>query len=98
MNGFQIKVKEISKEVTGKETGLLKVVVEAKKNGVPVFIDNPLYFFNPPVMVRDGTTTTVLVPEDLGGGTTEVHNYKVDVKESLKNIIFDTVRLTHKEI
>lgn len=97
-NGFQIKVKEISKEISGLEMGLLKIVVEVKKNGVPVFVDNPLYYKNPPITVPDGTTSLVQGNVELGGGMIEVDNYKVDVKEAMKRIIFDTVFLTHKEI
>ena len=98
MNGFQIKVKEISKEITGKERGLLKVVVEVKKNGTPVFVDNPLYFFNPPITIPDGTKSLVQGNAEFGEKMIEVDNYKVDVKEAMKRIIFDTVFLTHKEI
>ena len=96
--GFQIKVKEISKEASGTEIGLLKIVVEVKKDGVPVFVDNPLYYKNPPITVPDGTKSLVPASQELGGGMIEVDNYKVDVKEAMKNMIFDTVLLTHKQI
>ena len=34
--------------------GLLQVSVEAQKNGKKLFVDNPLQYKNPPILVPDG--------------------------------------------
>lgn len=96
---FEIDVISIEKETKGKEAGLLKVVVDVKKGGENVFIDNPLYFQNPPIMVPDGTTRTVVqVGGEFDGKKSEVPNYKVDVKQALMDIVFNAVRVTYKNI
>lgn len=51
LNDYDIEILE----QPGIEKGLLKVVIKASKDGKELFIDNPLYFQNPPLMVHDGT-------------------------------------------
>jgi hypothetical protein len=48
IDDFDIDIIDVSQE-----DDLLKVVVSAQKNKNDIIIDNPLYFKNPPILVRD---------------------------------------------
>lgn len=87
-HGFDIEILEI-----GTEIGLLKVIVRAKKNGQYVFVDNPFYFVNPPILVPDGTKKTIV---NRVGQVVQVDNFKEDLVEALKEIVAQTLKLTVK--
>lgn len=79
--------------ITSTETGaeLWTVIVKAEKNGVPLEVDNPLHFMNPPLLVPDGTFFTAV--DDLGNQI-QLSNYVEDAPSALKRLVFDTVVLT----
>lgn len=87
---FDIDIIELSQEGYR-----LKVVVDAKKNGRLLMVDNPLYFINPPIMVPDGTKSTVI---DEFGNSHDRDNFKEDLDEALQEIIVECLRITAKEI
>lgn len=86
--GFDIEILEL-----GQETNRLKVIVKAKKDGVELFVDNPLYFLNPPIMVPDGTKRTEI---DEHGNLIELDNFKEDLDEALQEMIAECLRVTAK--
>jgi hypothetical protein len=90
LRGYSVIIKELTTE-----KNMLKVWVEATKDGKPIFVDNPLYYLNPPYKVPDGTFTTAQV-RDRSGKTTErqVANFKEDPEEALKEIIVQTLEVT----
>lgn len=76
--GIKIHIKEISEE-----NGLLKIRAYAERGGFQIPLDNPFYFQNPPIMVPDGT----FHKEKIGGEEFEVHNFKEDLEEALKEFL-----------
>ena len=75
------------------ENGMLKVSVRAWKDGRELWVNNPLYFKNPPIMVPDGTYHKII---DEKGKEQDVMNLVEDPLEALKQIIADTVRISAK--
>lgn len=63
--------------------GLLRVSVSATRAGVPVHVDNPYLFLNPPVTVPDGTWRSE--------GDQDFTNFREDATEALKAIIGQAV-------
>jgi hypothetical protein len=105
----QIKAKALSKAVTrsfsrdgfevnilsiGYEKDLLRLIVEVKKDGVLFFVDNPLYYHNPPIMIHDGTYH---IAKDHRGQNYEHQNFVEDIEESLKEIIIQTLKYLNKQ-
>lgn len=86
--GFDIEILELSQE-----DNRLKVIVKAKKDGVELFVDNPLYFLNPPILVPDGTKRIVY---DEDSNPIQVDNLKEDLDEVLQEIIAECLRVTIK--
>jgi len=80
-------------EVSG-EGDLLKVITRAWKDGVEVFVDNPLYYHNAPICVPDGTFETKV---DEFGKEMQVANFIENPEEALRQIVIETIRVTLKE-
>ncbi len=90
LNGFDIEIISLPIELNGN----LNVSIRAWKNGKELFIDNPLIYQNPPIMVPDGTYHKVINP--MTGVEEEKSNFVEDLEQALKEIIVDTVRITGK--
>ncbi len=73
----------------------LKVEVEAYDdvNGVPLLVNNPYYFVNPPILVPDGTFYEQLVPtkKDMNHKIL-MPNVKEDPKLALETIIVQAIK------
>lgn len=67
------------------ENNLLKVVISATKNGMPLLVDNPYLFKNPPILIPDGSTYQEFDPKL--GIVVERPNYKEDIAEVFQEII-----------
>ncbi len=78
------------------ERGLLRVIAKATVDGKGVFVDNPLYYQNPPILVPDGTFTTLA--EIINGQEVprQVANFKEDLPAALKEIVGQTIELGMK--
>jgi hypothetical protein len=64
------------------DNGLLKVSVDARQDGVPLIVDNPLLFRNPPILVSDGTFHQYF--DELTGRDVERSNFKEDPHKHLE--------------
>lgn len=95
LNNFSFKGYDI--EILGQpieENGLLKVSVKAYKDGKKLFVDNPLLYKNPPIMVHDGTyykTTLPTINDEI-----DAPNFVEDPLQALKEIIVETIRILNK--
>lgn len=67
---------------------MLSLVVSVTRNGQPVPIDGDLRFYNPPVMVPDGTTRTV---QDDFGNDIVLNNFVEAPRLALRQIIVDAL-------
>jgi hypothetical protein len=97
---IEVEIVEVSKErnlavapdlIYYKEDYLLKVIAKAWKDGVELFVDNPLYYHNAPICVPDGTFETKI---DEFGKEMQVANFMEDPEEALKQIVLETIRVT----
>lgn len=69
--------------------GMVRVDVSAIRNGQPLYVDNPLYFLNPPIMIWDGTYYQEYNQEfDI---TLDKMNFVEDLAGSLKELIVQTI-------
>ena len=82
---------EIEIESVEAEGSLLKVMARAWMDGTEFIVDNPLYYFNPPIMIPDGTTQVKL---DWRGREIMVPNYIEDADEALRRIVMETIKVT----
>jgi len=64
--------------------------IQATKNGQNVLLSNPFIFHNPPVKVPDGTYH---IAQDERGEDFEVSNFKEDVDEALKQLVYETIKV-----
>ena len=87
---IEVEIVSVSQElVNGND--LLKVIARVWKDGIEVFVDNPLYYMNPPIMVPDGTFETKI---DEFGKETQVANFVENPEEALRQIVLETIRIT----
>jgi hypothetical protein len=70
---------------------MLVVTVDCKLDGQELFINNPLYFQNPLLLVPDGTFETINDPE-LGEQT--VPNMHEDATEAMRGMLFSVINST----
>lgn len=70
--------------------GKLYIAVEASSEGKKLFIDNPLIYLNPPIMVHDGTYHKRL---NSNNELEDFPNYVEDLETALKQIIIQTVEV-----
>ena len=63
---------------------IVEVVVYAERDGIPLPLDNPYQFYNPPLKVHDGTYHKNIELND-------VPNFAEDVLSSLHAIVVDSV-------
>ncbi len=87
LNGVEVKILEAPQEVNG----CLSVSVSAKRGGVDLKVDNPIYFQNPPIMVHNGTFYQEYDP--IAGGVVDKKNFVEDPEQALKEIIVQTLEL-----
>lgn len=76
-------------EAPSVENNCIKVTVNAEINGKPLTVDNPLYFYNPPIMIPDGTTYQSM---DQVGNAIHIHNYKEDVEGAFRQMIIRLIK------
>lgn len=91
--GDDIDVEIVSvttEEINGKK--LLKVIAKAWKNNVEIFVDNPLYYLNPPIWVPDGTFETII--DKVTKKPQQISNFKESPPEALRMIVIDTLKVT----
>jgi len=81
--GFEIEIISMSEE-----NEMLKIIATAWKNGKRVFVDNPLYYKNPPIQVPVGKKKIKLEGKDV-----EVDEFMVNPDEALKEMVADTIRI-----
>ena len=81
-NGIKFSVKELLEE-----NDLLKVVVEAEKDGKKIEVNNPLYYKNPPLKVPNGKKIKV----EYEGMEHEIDEFEENHEKALKEIIYQTV-------
>jgi len=90
LHEIEVEIVSVSREkVNGVD--LLKVIAKAWKDGIEVFVDNPLYYMNPPIMVPDGTFETKI---DEFGKEMQVVNFVENPEEALRQIVLETIRVT----
>lgn len=75
----------------GPRDNLLKVIAKAWKDGIELFVDNPLYYHNAPIMVPDGTFEMKI---DEFGKEMQVANFVENPEEALRQIVWETIRVT----
>lgn len=69
--------------------GRLEVIASAFRNGKPVFVDNPLYYLNPPIKAPNGTWRK----ETIEGIEADLENFDDNPEEALKQIVGQTIAL-----
>jgi hypothetical protein len=95
---------EVTEEVDGKSRvavvfdgppvgvdGVLWLVLFATVDGKPVFIDNPVYVVNPPLLVPDLAGKVVRTAVDADGNVVETR-FREDPAAALQQIALDVVR------
>ena len=83
-------------DIKGKEVSgdALMLKIKASKNGQPIFIDNPCYFYNPPILIQSGTWYKEW--DDELEQEMEYRNYKEDLEGALKELAYQLVELADK--
>lgn len=71
---------------------VLSVVASARRDGVPLEVDNPLLYVNPPICVPDGTFEIVV--DTVIGDQLQMPNYIESPDDALEVIVFDTIVMT----
>ena len=70
------------------EQDCVKIVIKAKKGADELAVDNPYYFYNPPVLVPTGTTH--IVHDDIAGDI-DVPDYEENAQLALQENIIQTL-------
>ena len=84
---IEIEILEVSRE-----KDLLKVIVKVWRDEKEIFVDNPLYYVNPPICVFDGTFEKKIEIET--GREKQIANCVENPEEALRQIIVETIRVT----
>lgn len=71
------------------ENDCVKISIEASQNGNPLFVDNPVYFYNPPIMIPDGT---VYQSTDQLGNQIYLSNYKEDIEQAFQLMVIRLIK------
>lgn len=86
LHEIEVEIVEVSQK-----DDLLKVIARAWKDGIELFVDNPLYYHNAPIMVPDGTFETKIGEF---GKEMQVANFVENPEEALRQIVLETIRVT----
>ena len=90
LHEIEVEIVSVSKElINGND--LLKVIAKAWKDGIEVYVDNPLYYHNAPIMVPDGTFEMKI---DEFGKEMQVANFVENPEEALRQIVLETLKIT----
>ena len=90
LHEIEVEIVSVSQEIVN-GNDLLKVIAKAWMDGKEVFVDNPLYYMNPPIMVPDGTFETKI---DEFGREMQVANFVENPEEALRQIVLETLKVT----
>lgn len=83
-NGIDIR---ITRAPRVNEKGQFEVWLEASRDGVPLPVDNPYLFVNPPTKVPDGTWRR----EEIDGEERDVRNMREDAAEAFRQMVGQAV-------